>query len=186
MEGYTSPEGEHQIMKTVLIAVTAALLGSSLSLAVVGQAQTAKTPSAVAYVSGQRILAETAHGRSQTGRLQTLQRRHAEELRAKQETLEGTRKQLAGSPDPAARVSLQQKELEQRTDLERTAQQLQRDFAALQREVNAEVQRRVKVTLDELMATQSYQMVMNAETSVVWANPELDLTTAVVGRMNGQ
>ena len=42
-------------MKALLVAIPAAVLGSVLSLTLVGQAQSTKTPSAVAYVSASRV-----------------------------------------------------------------------------------------------------------------------------------
>jgi Skp family chaperone for outer membrane proteins len=73
-----------------------------------------------------------------------------------------------------------------RIDLERATQQAQVDLQALQREVNGNLQRRVRTVLDQLMANQPYQLVINSDSSLVWSAPELDLTTAVVARMNGQ
>jgi Skp family chaperone for outer membrane proteins len=173
-------------MKALLVAIPAAVLGSALSLTLVGQAQNTKTPSAVAYVSANRLLTESIHGRSEAARLQTLQQQKTTELRAKQQALDTTRQQLAQAADAAARSTLQEKEIQQRTDLERSSTQAQTDFQTLQREINTDLQRRLKTVLDELMKSQNYQMVLNSDTSVVWSAPELDLTTAVVGRMNGQ
>ena len=173
-------------MKSLLIAVTAALMGSTLSFALVGHAQSAKAPSAVAFVSATRLFTETVHGRSEAARLQAMQQQRLQDLRAKQQALDATRQALAGSTDATARVTLQQKEVEQRTDVERATQQAQTDLQALQRQINADLEQRLKSTLDDLMKTQSYQLVLNSDNTVVWAAPELDLTSAVVTRMNGQ
>lgn len=173
-------------MKSMSIAIFSALLGSTLSLAVVGHAQSSKTPSAVAFVSASRILTESTHGRSETGRMQAFQQRTTTDIRSKQQALDATRQQLAAATDAAARQQLQQKEQQQRTELERSSVQAQTDLQSLQREINLDLQQRVKSALDELMKTQSYQMVVNSDTSVMWGEPELDLTAAVVGRMNGQ
>src|SRR5262249_14955385 len=157
-----------------------------LSFAVVGHAQSAKTPSALAFVSATRLFAETAHGRSEAARLQAMQQQRVLDLRTKQQALDATRQALAASTDAAARTTLQQKEIEQRTDLERATQQAQTDYQALQRQINTDFEQRLKSTLDDLMKTQTYQLVLNSDNGVVWAAPELDLTSAVVTRMNGQ
>jgi Skp family chaperone for outer membrane proteins len=170
-------------MKTLLTAVAAAVFGSVFSLTLIGQAQPARTPSAVAYVSPNRILNESVHGRTEAARLQTLQQQRTTELRGKQQALETTRQQLSTVADAAARQELAQRENAQRTDLERSTVQFQTDLTALQREVNTDMQRRVRTILDELMKTQAYQLVIN-DGSVLWSAPELDLTTAVIGRMN--
>lgn len=173
-------------MKSFFIAITSALVGSLLSLTVIGQAQTAKTPSAVAYVSPSRILSESTHGRSEAARIQSAQQQRATDLRAKQQALDATRQQLATVTEAAARTQLEQKEQQERTDLERATQQAQTDLQTLQREVNVDLQQRLKAALDDLMKTQSYQLILNSDVSVIWSQPELDLTPAVVGRMNGQ
>ncbi len=173
-------------MKSFFVALPAAVLGSVLSLTLVGQAQPAKTPSAVAYVSATRILTESTYGRSEATRLQTMQQQRTTDLRAKSQALEATRQQLATTVDAAARPALQQKEQQQRVELERGTAQFTTDFQALQREINGEMQRRVRAVLEELMKTQSYQLVLNQDTAVMWAMPENDVTSAVVGRMNAQ
>ena len=120
------------------------------------------------------------------GRIQSLQQQRTADLRAKQQALEAVRQQLTTATDSAARLELQQKEFQQRTELERDSLKAQTDLQTLQREVNVDLQSRVKTILDDLMKTQNYQIVLNADTSVMWALPEVDLTAAVVGRMNGQ
>lgn len=173
-------------MKAVFAIGAAALAGVVVSLTVVGSAQGAKTPSAVAYVSPGRIYAESVHGRGEMARLQTLQQQKTTEIRTKQQAMQATRQQMTAATDGPARAELLQKESQQRAELEQLAQQTQVEFQTMQREINNELQRRVRVVLDELMKTQNYQMVLNGDTGVMWSNPELDLTTAVIRRMNGQ
>jgi outer membrane protein len=174
------------MIKTSFIAVVSAVIGSILSLTLVGQAQPARTPSAVAYISGNRIAQESAWGRGETSKLQTFQQQKLSELRTKQQTLEATRQQMAQATDPAARMQLLQQEQQQRTDFERSQQQAQVEIQTLQRQMNANVLQRVKTTLDDLMKTQTYQLVLNGDTCTVWSTPEVDLTSAVVARFNAQ
>jgi Skp family chaperone for outer membrane proteins len=174
-------------MKTLLIAFPAAVLGSVLSMTLVGDAQGAKTPSAVAVVSANRVLVESTRGRSEAARLQSLQQQRAGELRTRQIDLEATRQQLSTTADGPGRLALQQKELQQRTDFERMTVQFQNEYQALQREVNADLLRRVKTALDDMMKTMPYQLILNSDTSVMWNGAaELDLTAAVITRLNAQ
>jgi Skp family chaperone for outer membrane proteins len=173
-------------MKTFLTTTAAAIVGSLFSLTLVGQAQPAKTPSAVAYVSTSRVLSESVAGRAAASRMQTMQTQRTTELRTKQQALETTRQQITTAADGTARQALQQKEIQERTDFERSTAQLQVDLQTLQREINADLLRRVKAALDELMKNQPYQVVLNNDSSVLWGVPELDMTNAVVGRMNAQ
>jgi Skp family chaperone for outer membrane proteins len=174
------------MLKTWLVAVPSAVVGSVLSLTLVGQAQAPKPPSPVAYVNANRVLNESTHGRAEFARLQALQQQKNGELRTKQQALEATRQELAKNPDPAKRTELLLQEQQQRTDFERSSQQAQTEMQTLQREVNTDMQQRVKAALDEIMKTQSYDMVLNGDTSVMWASPQTDLTAAVVGRLNGR
>src|SRR5262249_32792834 len=114
------------------------------------------------------------------------QQKSASDLTTRQQTLETTRQQLAAAADSTARAQLQQKEFQQGVELQRATQQAQLEIQTLQREVNADMQQRVRAILDDLLKTQGYQVVLNMESSVIWSAPDLDLTAAVVGRMNGQ
>jgi len=173
-------------MKSLLIAVTAALVGSTLSFALVGHAQSARTPAAVAFVSASRVLTDTVPGRGEASRLQTMQQQRARDLMAKQQALDATRQELSKSTDTTARFELQQKETQQRTELERATQQAQIDYQNLQRQINIELQQQLKAVLDDLMKTQNYQLVLNSDSALLWSVPDLDLTPAVVAKMNGQ
>ena len=143
-------------------------------------------PLSVAYVNTNRVLADSTHGRTQLTRLQTLQQQKSTELRTKQQALEATRTKLAQAADRAARAPLAQQEQQQRQDFERSTQQAQADIQALQREVNADLQSRVKGALVEMVKTQNFQLVLNSDTSVVWSSPGLDVTAAVVQRLNAK
>src|SRR5262245_26858961 len=135
-------------MKTFIVAVAAAIVGSIFSLTLVGQAQPVKTPSAVAFVSTARVLAESTIGRASASRMQTTQTQRTADLRTKQQALESTRQQIAASADGPARQALLQKEIQERTDFERSTAQFQVDLQSLQREINADLLRRVKAALD--------------------------------------
>ena len=138
----------------------------------------------VAYVSGSRLSVESAPGKEGQARVRTLQQQRATELRTRQQTLEATRQKLALMTEDAERVPLQQQELVQRGDLERATAQAQADIQALQREINTELQAKVKAELDELLKGTSIQVVVQFETSIIWSVPGLDMTTAVIQRLN--
>jgi Skp family chaperone for outer membrane proteins len=173
-------------MKTFLIVASSALVGSILSLTLTGHAQSAKTPSPVAFISSNRVIGESTYGRSEFAKIQALQQQRNTELRAKQQALEATRQELAAMANGAARIELQKKELQQRTEFERATQQAQGDVQTLQRQLNTALQQRLKTVLDDLMKAQNYQLVLNSDTSILWSTPELDLTNAVVGKLNAQ
>ena len=138
----------------------------------------------VAYVSANRLSVESALGKEGQARIRALQQQRATELRTRQQTLEATRQKLALMTEDAERVPLQQQELVQRGDLERATAQAQADIQALQREINTDLQAKVKAALDELLKGTSIQVVVQLETSIIWSVPGLDVTTAVIQRLN--
>jgi len=107
-------------------------------------------------------------------------------MRTKQQALETTRQQITLAKDDVARVRLRAEEQQQRAELERLAAQSQADLQTLQRQVSAEVATKVKAAVEEVVKGTGVQLVLNGESSVVWASPGLDLTSLVIERMNAQ
>lgn len=172
-------------MKTYAILATVALIATAFSFTASGQAP-APTAGEIVYVSAQRVMNESVHGRSEATRIRTLQQTKATELRTKQQTLEATRQQLVQTADAATRGQLLQQESQQRSDLERSTAEAQRDLQNLQREVNADLQQRVRAVLDEVAKTRDIRIVLNSETSMMWGAPDADLTGLVIERLNGR
>ena len=171
-------------MKTLPVWLAVTVLGAiAVGLA---QPRAVTAPGPVAYVSSQRISNETADGKAGVARLQTLQRERAADVRTRQQALETTRQKMTLAKDDAARVRLRAEEQQQRTELERAAAQSQADFLSLQRQVSAEVATKVKAAVQEVVKGTEVHLVLNGESSVVWAAPGLDLTSAVIERMNAQ
>jgi Skp family chaperone for outer membrane proteins len=168
------------------IALTSLAVGALLTAVVLGQTTPSRPSLSIGYVNAQRVFAETTEGKAQLARVQALRQQRAKELRARQQTLQGLRKQMAEATENAARVRLQQQESQQRTDLERTTVQAQQELQSLQRQVQTEFQGRLREILDELMKGQSLQLVLNGEQAVLWSAPGLDLTSAVIERLNSQ
>jgi Skp family chaperone for outer membrane proteins len=170
-------------MKTTLISIA---VGTLLTAIVAGQAASPRPSLAVGYVNVQRAMAESAAGKAQLARVQTLQQQRANELRTRQQTLEGLRSQLAQASESAARVKLQQQESQQRTDLERATVQAQQELQNLQRQVVTEFQGRMRGIVEELVKGQGLQLVLNGEQAVIWSAPGMDLTSSVIERLNSQ
>jgi Skp family chaperone for outer membrane proteins len=168
------------------IPLTSIAVGAFLVAIVAGQTPPSRPALSVGYISAQRVFAESADGKTQGARLQALQQQRASELRARQQTLENVRRQVAQATDSAARVQLQQQELQQRTDLERATAQAQQELQTLQRQVQADFQTLVKGVLDELTKGQGLQLVLNADQAVLWSAPGMDLTSAVIERLNSK
>jgi len=168
------------------IALTSLVVGALVTAVVAGQATNPRSSLPIGDVNIQRAAAESVEGKAQMARIQTLQQQRTNELRTQQQTLEGTRKQLAQASESAARVKLQQQEAQQRTDLERATAQAQQELQKLQREVLTEFQGRLRMIVEELVKGQGIQLVLNGEQAVIWSAPGTDLTNSVIERLNSQ
>lgn len=138
---------------------------------------------AIAYISAQRISNETAEGKAGVAKVQELQRERGEEVRKLQQALEATRAQIRLA-QADSRPRLQAQEQQQRSELERAVVRAQADIQALQRQVSSDVLARVRGVVGETVKGRDIKVVLNLETSVVWADPSLDVTDAVIARMN--
>jgi Skp family chaperone for outer membrane proteins len=146
--------------------------------------QAALQPAAsIAYVSSQRISAESLDGKAGVARVLAMRRELADRIQKLQEALNATTSQLPAASGEAARL-LREQEQRQRAELQHAAVQSQNDLQRFEREQSAELLGKVKVVLGELSGEQPLQLVLNAESAVVWGVPTLDLTSTVIERMN--
>lgn len=166
--------------KAVLFAIPLVLVVTWLVMA---QQRQAPRSLAVAHVSAQRIGTDTTEGRAGVARVQAVQRERAEDVRRKQQALEATRSQMSQA-QAGDRARLQAQEQQQRVELERSVAKAQVDIQAVQREVNADLLAKVKAVVAEIAPGLNIQLVLNSESAVVWAAPNLDLTDTVITRMN--
>jgi Skp family chaperone for outer membrane proteins len=171
-------------MKPLLAAIPLALLTAFLPQGTGRQTASPRVTSSIGYVSAQRILAESTEGKNQVVRMLALQQQKTTDLRAKQQSLDATRHELAQATDASARSQLQQQEQQQRIELERATGQAQVELQTSQRQAQADLLARVKPVVEEVARAQNIHLVLTSDVAVLWAEPDLDLTTAVVGRLN--
>ena len=101
--------------------------------------------------------------------------------RSRRRVVKSTRPQ-----DSAERTRLQAQEQQQRTDLEKAVSQSQVDLQNLQRQISNELGVKVKAAIEDLVKGTGVQVVLSADTTVVWAAQGLDLTSPVIERLNAQ
>jgi Skp family chaperone for outer membrane proteins len=140
----------------------------------------------VAFIVSQRISNETTEGKAGIARIQALQRERTADARTRQEALQATRRQIDATQDSAERTRLQAQEQQQRTDLEKAVTQSQVDLQNLQRQIQSELGVKVKAAIQDLVKGTGVQVVLSADTTVVWAAQGLDLTSPVIERLNAQ
>ena len=141
----------------------------------------------IAYVSLQRISAESIEGKAAVKRLEATGQTRAQDLRAKQKALETTRMALANSGgvfQGSKRTELKAQEERQAQELQKATQAAQTELQDIQREVQVKVRQELNVILSDIAKQKSLQLVLNQDTSVVWAPPGGDITREVIDRLN--
>jgi Skp family chaperone for outer membrane proteins len=149
-----------------------------------GQAATIPPDARIAFVSVQRISTESVPGKAAVSRVQTLQQQRATDVRNKQGSIAALQQQLDRATTSEERAKLSAQVATERTELERMVAQAQADIQNLQREVNNEIRPKVVAVLNELLKGTKIEVVTNSDTTLVWAATGLDLTNAVIARLN--
>jgi len=74
--------------------------------------------------------------------------------------------------------------VQRRVEFERVVAQSQADIQNLQRQLSGDLMAKVLPILEQLVAGTDVQIVLQSDGPVIWAAPGLDLTAAVVERLN--
>jgi outer membrane protein len=172
-------------MKLALLTIPGILVALVFSLPLIRQG-TASSQPGIGYVSPKRIVAGSADARAEASKFQAAAKQTAADLNAKRQALETTRQEIAKTTDTAARAALQQREREQRADVERGTAEAQRQLQSSQRELVGDLNVLLKPVLDQIVKERNIQVVLNADTGLVWAAPSLDLTSEVIARLNAK
>jgi Skp family chaperone for outer membrane proteins len=164
-----------------------ALIGVLLMSAAifVGAATTSRTH--LAFVSIQRVAAQSAIGQAMAKRLETARQEKTRALTVKQQRVESLRLQIAqngGVLYRSKREALQKEEERERAELERLKETSQNELQTLQREIQTAFQADLKTALVDLAAQRDADIVLNGDTSVVWAKPGFDLTDDTIKRVD--
>jgi Skp family chaperone for outer membrane proteins len=166
---------------SIWLALPVLTVATWLGLNVQGKAA---PPTPVAYVSTQRIAKETPQGKEEMGRIQAVQQAQTTAVKARQDALEATRKQLAGTTAAENRARLQAQGQQQTLELQSTIVKAQAELQEATRQVNADLLKTVQSAVAEVVKDRQVQVVLNSEAAVIWASPSIDLTDAVIARMN--
>lgn len=161
-----------------LLVASAAALGATVG--------TSRTH--VAFVSIQRIAAQTKIGQSSAKRLDTARQEKSRALAEKQQKVESLRLQIAqngGVFYRSKREELEKQEQKERAELDRLKETAQSEIQTLQREIQTAFQNDLKTALVELAQERDADVVLNADTAVVWARPGFDLTEDAIKRVDG-
>jgi Skp family chaperone for outer membrane proteins len=169
-------------MWKVAFIASAALLSVALAGAAVPSSRTHIT-----FVSVQRIAAQSSIGQTSAKRLEAARQEKTRAVAAKQQHLESVRLEIArngGVLYRSKREELQKQEDQEKVELEKLKESAQSELQALQREIQGVFQADLKTVLVELAAQRDADIVINADTAVVWAKTGFDLTDDAIKRMD--
>lgn len=144
---------------------TVAALSLALAPILVPQGQTAApgTEGRTLIVSATRLAAESAEGKAANQRLQQLAQRMAADISAREKD---------GKTTPE--------------ELQKLRQQSQADFQNAQRQAQTEIRTKLNPVITEIAQERKADMVLNADTAVVWSATKFDITNEVIAKMNAQ
>jgi Skp family chaperone for outer membrane proteins len=172
-------------MKTFWLTIPLTVTVGFVSWAAAGRAATPGEPARLAFISPNRIIAETQEAQADLARFKALQQQKTTDLRTRQRELAVTRQKLAQTTEAATRSELTEQEERQREALEQATSQAQAELQKQQQQMHANLQTRLRPILEDLARRQGIEMVLNADTAVVWASQNHDLTPVVIQRLDG-
>ncbi len=194
---------------TTAIAVgMVATTGWVATEAAAGQAS-GSTAGSFAYVDIQRVAAESTEGQAANTKVDELSQQKLAEIEARnaegqgeittlnQELQEAQQKLQQGqnviSADAAATLQRQitrlQRDIERTTadvqaDLQRMSQDADVEVQELQQQLQLDFEQRLLPAIDQLATQQGLSFIFSAQQGLVWADPSLDLTQALIDLVN--
>lgn len=180
---------------------TAALLGMILMAAPVaaaqapeaaaqGQAQAAAASAglSVGWINLERIVQNSAEGKIANAKVQALTQRKSNEITAKSQELQTAQQRLqAGGTvlNEAARLQLERTIERLTVDIQRMQEDAQAEVQELQLELQDEFQRKLMPVIETLVDERGIHFLFSSvEAGIVYADPSMDLTDAVIQRFD--
>lgn len=142
----------------------------------------------VAYVNIQTIAQLSTAGKSAASKVDAFATKKQAEIADKTKALQGAQEKLqkgGAVMSEQARAQLE-KDIERQTrDLQRVQQDAQAQLAEIQRELQAEFQKKLLPVLEQLAKEKKLEMLFSAtDAGLIWAEPALNLTEEAVKRMD--
>jgi len=180
---------------------TAAFLGATLlavplasaqapAPATQAQAQAAATSAGlkVAWINLERIVQSSAEGKIANAKVQALTQRKTNELGEKNKQLQAAQQRLqAGGTvlNDAARIQIEREIERLSVDIQRMQEDAQADVQGLQVELQDDFQRKLMPVIEALVKERGVNFLFSSvEAGIVYADPEMDLTDAVIQRFD--
>lgn len=141
----------------------------------------------VAFIVPDRIIADSALGKSLAARVNNLRTEKLADLTARNKELEAAQQKLASGAvlSEPARVAAQKAADRLQVELQRAQQDAEAAIQELQQQVNVELDRAVTPLLAQVATDKKLHLLLRADAgAIAWASPDLDLTAEVVRRLD--
>ncbi|MBE3132006.1 MAG: OmpH family outer membrane protein [Acidobacteria bacterium] len=152
------------------------------------QAPTFPPGSRMAFLDVQRLATESAEGKAAAVKITEFQKKKTSELAARNKTLEAAQQKMAQSGavmSDDARVQLQKEIEKQQLEIQRAQQDAQSELDELNRQLNAEFQRRLAPVIQQVSVEKGLIILFSrADAGIVWADSGLDLTADIIRRFD--
>jgi outer membrane protein len=143
----------------------------------------------VAYVDLQRALEETEDGKKAKAKLKADFDRKQDELNKKQEELKKMSDDFEKTKDVMKQEAQakKQQELQNRlVELQQTYARLQRDLASKEQDATRGIFANLQLVVGQIAEREHFDVVLEKNSSVVWAKPALEITNEVIRTYNQQ
>ena len=138
------------------------------------QVSTAPQPSStIAVVNVQRLLAESADGKTATTKLDALRNEKKKILADKQAAIQGMTKATQADTQRA------------QTELQRMAEDADAEVSALGQSLQAEFMKKVQPLLKQILEEDHLRLIFEVPNPlIVWVHPSADITSKVIQRLD--
>jgi len=171
------------ILAGIIVAATIALLLTSLG---VGTTQIA-TSMKVGFVEQQRVLTETQIGKRAHQQLKDLQAKKQAEIDGKENELRELSEKISNEALPLtneAREKLRRQQRKKKAELDIFISEAYDEADVINRENAKKIQKLVEVTAAEIARDLGYSIILERLGVVLYGNPEFDLTTEIIKRID--
>jgi outer membrane protein len=142
----------------------------------------------IAFIDIQRIVNESAEGKTANSRVVALIEKKRAELADREKALQASSEKLeqgGAVMSEQARVQLRRQIEQQEFELRQAQQEAQEEVQQLQQDLQLEFQKKLTPVMDAVAQARGLHMIFNRlESGLVWADLGLDVTTDVLQRFD--
>ena len=140
----------------------------------------------IAYIDIQAIAANSAEGKSSSGRVKALQEKKLAELTTKNKQVEAAQAKANQSVLSEEARATAAKEVERlNVEIQRFQQDAEAELNDLQQQLQLDFQRKLSPVIQQVATEKGLQVLLSrADAGIVWAEPGIDLTAEVIKRFD--